>query len=304
MTTVGHHLLVNTGVNEVGEMLPPFEQPQEFEPYLRFAYGSSYIQTEGDSKYNSGQVKYQRYMGHGLNFLADYTYGTTHTDALDFFNLNNPQTYRAANLQTFGIRGDYQQADFAVRHLAHFSGGYDLPFGPGKQMLNEKGDPMGKALGGWSLNWVFTFASGQPMTIPCTIVTSAGLGCNALMVQGAKPDAGQHNVNQFWNPEAFYNPPATTSENQSNFAPLGGAGTQVYGPQLIRLDAALRRSIQINENVRVEFRAEVYNALNHPFFAQPSNLNFLNTTNFGQINSTADNPNDARAFQFAVKFYF
>ncbi len=304
VTMVAHHLLINPGVNEVGELLPPFEQPQQFQPYLSFAYGSSYIQTEGDSKYNSGQVQYQRYLGHGLNFLANYTYGTIRTDALDFFNLNNPQTYRAPSLQTFGIRGDNQQADFNVRHAAHFSGGYDLPFGPGRQYLSEKGDPMGRALGNWTLNWIFTFASGQPMTIPCTITTSAGVGCNALGIQGGNPNAGAHNVNQFWNPEAFYNPPVTTSENQNNFAPLGGAPTQVYGPNLLRLDAALRRGFQINENVRVEFRAEVYNAMNHPFFAQPSNLNFLNTTNFGQISSTRDNPNDARAIQFAVKFYF
>jgi hypothetical protein len=96
----------------------------------------------------------------------------------------------------------------------------------------------------------------------------------------------------------------TTSEGQGNLAPLGGAPTQVYGPSLTRLDAALRRSFQVTENVRVEFRAEVYNVMNHPFFAQPSNLNFLNTTNFGQISSTRDNPNDARNIQFAVKFYF
>jgi hypothetical protein len=304
VTTVGHHLLINPGVNEVGEMLPPYEQAQSFEPYLNFAYGSSYLETEGDSKYNSGQVQYVRNLGHGLTFLANYAYGTTWTDALDFFNLASPQTYRAPWIQAFGIKGDYQQADFAVRNAAHFSGGYDLPFGPGKPYLAQKGNPLGKVLGNWALNWIFTYASGQPVTIPCTLTTAAGAGCDALMAQGTNPNGGPHNVNQFWNPEAFYNPAVTTSEGQGNLAPLGGAPTQVYGPSLTRLDAALRRSFQVTENVRVEFRGEVYNVMNHPFFAQPSNLNFLNTTNFGQISSTRDNPNDARNIQFAVKFYF
>jgi hypothetical protein len=285
-------------------LLPPFEQAQAYEPFLSFAYGTSYLQTEGDSKYNSGQVQYARNLGHGLNFLANYTYSTTRTDALDFFNLNNPQTYRTPSIQSIGIRNDYQQADFAVRHMGHFSGGYDLPFGPGKQYLAEKGDIMGKVLGNWTLNWIFTYASGQPLTIPCTITTAAGAGCNALLVQGANASGGPHNVNQYWNPASFYNPPVVTTTGQGNIAPLGGAPTQVYGPSLIRLDAALRRSFQVRENVRVEFRAEAYNVMNHPFFAQPSNLDFLNTTNFGQITSTRDNPNDARAIQFAVKFYF
>jgi hypothetical protein len=130
------------------------------------------------------------------------------------------------------------------------------------------------------------------------------VGCDALLVQGFHPSSGPHNANQYWNPASFYNPPAVTSTGQPDVAPLGGGPTQVYGPNLARLDAALRRSFQLRESVRVEFRAEAYNVLNHPFFAQPSNLNFLNLTNFGQINSTRDNPNDARAIQFAVKFYF
>jgi hypothetical protein len=304
VATEGHHLLINPGVNEVDEMLPPFQQRQAYEPFLNFAYGSSYLMTAGDSEYNSGQLQYVRNFGHGLNFLANYTYATTRTDALDFFNLNNPQTYRAPYIPTFGLKGDQQQADFAVRHAVHFSGGYDFPLGPGKQFLAQKGSLTGKVLGNWTINWILTFESGQPVTIPCTITTASGAGCDALMVQGANPNAGPHNVNQYWNPEAFYNPAVTTSTGQSDLSPLGGAPTQVYGPPLRRLDAALRRSFQITENVRVEFRAEVYNVMNHPFFAQPSNLNFLNTTNFGQISSTRDNPNDARDIQFAVKFHF
>jgi len=125
-----------------------------------------------------------------------------------------------------------------------------------------------------------------------------------LLVQGKHQSSGPHNANQYWNPASFYNPPVVLSTGQANTAPLGGAPAQVYGPNLVRLDAALRRSFQVKENVRVEFRAEGFNVLNHPFFAQPANLDFLNLTNFGQINSTRDNPNDARSFQFAVKFYF
>ena len=304
VTTVGHHLLINPGANEVSTMLPPFQQPQAYQPFLNFAYGSSYLETGGESKYNSGQLQYVRHLGHGLSFLANYTYGTSRTNALDFFDLQNPQTSRATYIQAFGIRGDYQQADFNVRHAAHFSGGYDLPFGPGKPYVSQKGDPVGRALGNWTINWIFTFASGQPVTIPCTTTTAAGVGCDALMVQGANPNAGLHNVDQYWNPAAFYNPPRATSTGQSDLTPLGGAPTQVYGPPLLRLDAALRRSFQLTENVKVEFRAEAYNVMNHPFFAVPSILNFLNTTNFGQINSTRDNPNDARIIQFAVKFHF
>ena len=300
----GTHLLINPGLNEVGEMLPPYEDRQQYQPFLNFAYGSSYLATTGSNRYTSGQLQYMRNLGHGLNFLANYTYAENWTDALDFFNIASPQTYRAPYIQTFGLKGDYQQADFNVRNALHFSGGYELPFGPGRQFLSQKGELKGKVLGDWSLNWILTVESGQPITIPCTITTASGAGCDAMLVQGANPNAGAHNVNQFWNPAAFYNPAVTTSTGQSNLWPLGGAPTQVYSPNLRRLDVALHRSFQITEKVRLDFRAEAYNAMNHPFFAAPSNLNFLNTTNFGQISSTRDNPNDARAIQFGIKFNF
>jgi hypothetical protein len=302
--TLGTHLLINPGSNEVGEMLPPFQDAQAFQPYLNFAYGSSYLDTAGRSRYSSGQLQYTRNFGHGLSFLANYTYQWNWTDALDFFNVASPEAYRAPDIQAFGVKGDYQQADFNVRSALHVSGGYDLPFGPGRQYISKSGDIRARIVGNWSINWMFTMDSGQPVTIPCTISTASGVGCDAMLVQGGNPNAGQHNVNQFWNPQAFYNPAVATSTAQSDLSPLGGAPTQVYGPSLRRLDLALRRSFQLTENVRAEFRAEVYNATNHPFFSIPSNLNFLNTTNFGQISSTRDNPNDAREIQFAVRFYF
>jgi hypothetical protein len=301
---LGTHLLINPGLNEVGEMLPPFQDRQAYQPFLNFAYGSSYLATTGSSRYTAGQLQYVRTFGHGLSFLANYTRAEDWTDALDFFNVASPQTYRAPYVETFGLTGDYQQADFNVRNAIHFSGGYDLPLGPGRQFLANKGDVGGKVLGGWTLNWILTVESGQPVTIPCTITTASGLGCDALFVQGANPNAGSHNVNQFWNPAAFYNPAAATSTGQTSLLPLGGAPTQVYGPGLQRLDAALRRSFQVTEKIRVDVRAEVYNVLNHPYFSTPSNLNFLNTLNFGQISSTRDNPNDAREIQFGIRFSF
>jgi hypothetical protein len=304
VATRGHHLLTDPGLNEVNEMLPDFQDRQQYEPYLNFAYGGSYLNPTGTNKYNSGQFQYTRHFAHGLSFLLDYAYSTNWTDALDFFNIASPQVYRAPYVQSFGIKGDFQQADFNVRHTVHFSGGYDLPLGPGKQYLAQKGDILGLILGNWTVNWIVTAESGQPVTIPCTITTASGVGCDADLALGANPIDGQHNVNQYWEPSAFYNPPVATTTGQGSIAPLGGAGTQVYAPPLRRLDAAIRRSFQITENVRAEIRGEVYNALNHPFFAIPSNLNFLNTPEFGRISSTRDNPNGAREIQLALRFYF
>ncbi len=87
-------------------------------------------------------------------------------------------------------------------------------------------------------------------------------------------------------------------------SPLGGGQGQVYGPAYRRLDLSFFKSFPVGESKRFEFRAESFNLSNTPNFALPSNLNYLNTVNFGQITATRDNPNDARELQFALKFYW
>jgi hypothetical protein len=163
---------------------------------------------------------------------------------------------------------------------------------------------LGKIMGGWNLSWIFTLESGQPVTIPCTITTASGVGCYALFVSGQDPNGGSHQANQFWNAAAFTNPEVATSVGQSDLAPLGGAPTPVAGPGYNRLDVALRKSFRTSENTHLELRAEAYNVSNHPNFAQPTNLDFTDSTSFGLSNSTRDNPNGARQIQFALKLYF
>ncbi len=43
----GRHLITAEGTNNVTELLPPDENPQQYVPYPEFARGSTYIATEG-----------------------------------------------------------------------------------------------------------------------------------------------------------------------------------------------------------------------------------------------------------------
>jgi hypothetical protein len=54
------------------------------------------------------------------------------------------------------------------------------------------------------------------------------------------------------------------------------------------------------ENARLDFRAEIFNLLNHPQFGTP-NADFNSPATFGVVNSTVNNP---RLFQFALKMAF
>src|SRR5258708_29082367 len=106
--------------------------------------------------------------------------------------------YRAPGVPGFGIRGDYGLAPFDIRHVFHFSGAYELPFGKGKRFLGDASGFKDKAIGGWSVIWSSTLQGGQPVTIPCTGPTTAGTACNALVVNGQNPQRGIYtNANGF-----------------------------------------------------------------------------------------------------------
>lgn len=140
-------------------------------------------------------------------------------------------------------------------------------------------------------------AYGQPFTIGCTTTTTAGVGCNALKVQGQNPNGGPHNAVQFLNPSAFANP----ASGATGVAALGGSPIQVTGPAYRKLDLSTFRQIQLTERTRLQLRAEAFNITNTPNLSVPSNLTFTTPSSFGQITSTRDN---AHQLQFAAKIYW
>ncbi len=304
VASLGHHLESQASSNQVTQILPPGINPQPFVPFPDFGRGATFVRTDANSYYHSLQATFERRFSHGLSFLANYTWGKVRTDVRDPL-VGNVGGYRALWIPGFGIQGDYGLADFDVRQILHFSGGYELPVGRGRAFLSNAGGFLNAVLGGWSTNWILTLQDGQPQTIGCTPgAAPAGAGCHALLVPGQNRIGGPHDVNNFYNFAAFQNPAPAAQIGQTDFGPLGGAPTQVVGPGFHRFDWSVFKQFRTSESTRLEFRAEFFNLTNHPNFALPSFLNFDNQATFGKIDATRDRPNDPREVQFALKFYF
>jgi hypothetical protein len=76
----------------------------------------------------------------------------------------------------------------------------------------------------------------------------------------------------------------------------------VTGPGQFNWDAAILKTTTvggITENARLDFRAEFFNALNHPQFANPGLA--IGSASFGQITSASVAP---RLIQFGLKYSF
>ena len=228
----------------------------------------------GNNLYNALNLRAEKRMSHGLNFLVNYTWaknlesgsggnssmqqngGTT--NPLDSWNLHKEKSYSAMDLpQVFVV-----------------SAGYELPFGAGKPYISQ--NPVGRAvLGGWQLNGIFTRESGYPTDIRSGLVAAT----NQLFATFNVPD-GVQGVSMYLpngGPDGWFNPAAFTQPGQvinAKGTPLTKFGTLARragrGPGTTNLDFSVFRNFRITERVNLQFRAEAFNLSNTPAFFLPS----------------------------------
>jgi hypothetical protein len=302
-------------------------------PFPDFGHGSSYYETVGASQYHGLQTKLEQQFANGLTFLLAYTYSKTTGDAGDELNGGSTGGYRAPGVAGLGgPKFDWGLADFDIRQVLHFSGGYELPFGKNKAHMNT-GAMKNVVFGGWSGNWILTMQGGQPINLSCPTSTTSGTNCNVVKVAGqsqqlgikTKVTDGTNLPYWFGNPNAFQQPcelgasgPIAGSPagciSLTGTAVLGDKPGQTVGPGFHRLDVSAFKAFQLNDRISMQFRSEFFNVLNHPNFNAPNfsgngvvgvsgSGNFSNA-NFGAIGSTRDAPFDPRQIQFALKLYY
>ncbi|HTF23464.1 MAG TPA: TonB-dependent receptor [Candidatus Limnocylindria bacterium] len=327
VTSLARHLESFPGSNRPSQIVPtnlPSSIPfASYLPFPDFQAGPSYAATEGSSAYHGLQTKVEKQFAGGLNFLATYTFSRTRSDAGDLLNGGSLAGYRAPYVPGFGIQGDYGLANFDIRNVFHFSGGYELPFGKGKRFMSDASGVANRIVNGWSLIWIATLQGGQPITLTCPSGTGNGTGCYDLVVSGQSPKLGLHNdshgkLSWIGNAAAFTQPPPCTlvagTPTNCGLSALGGSPAQIPGPGFHRLDFSIFKDFPFNERVRLQFRSEIFNIFNHPNFNSPGfggngvvaisgSTNFT-SSNFGEIGATRDAPHDPRQIQFALKLYY
>lgn len=257
-------------------------------------------ESEGSSWYNGLEASLTKRVSHGLQFLASYTFSKTlDTDGADINGTS------AGNTLTLGDQNSSSQrwgrASFDRTHRFVFSTTWTLP-GPSNGMQR-------RILGAWAVAAVATIQSGTALTIADT---------NSMNVFGISEDRAQlsgecakgrlvrggsieSKLNGYFNVSCFTTPPVIGADGIGTA--FGNSGTGIVdGPGQANLDIAISKALQLNwprEKSKVEFRAELYNAFNHPQFSNPD-ANFTSPT-FGVISSTAVNP---RVGQLALRFSF
>lgn len=289
--TLSRHTDASINENSPSEILPPGVNQTAYRPFPNLAANMSVLSPVGRGQFHSLQVSYEHRFNAGLTAIANYTHG----------RCRNIGSLRAQWLPGWDTSNDYTLCDSDANHLVHVSGQYAVPVGTGRLLLRKSGRMMNAVVGGWQLNYIYTYQSGQPFNIGCPTSTTSDFGCAALKVPGQDPYAGPHNQTQWLNPAAFANPPLATDIGQTDYSPLGGRGSQVRGPSYTNLDSSLFKQFATSEKTKLEFRFELFNTLNTPQFDQPGSLKFNNLKQFSKTTALRGAP---RIGQLALKFYF
>jgi hypothetical protein len=242
------------------------------------------IRFDGKSIYHGVTLKVERRFRDGYAYNMSYTLSSSVDDA------SSPgPTESEANIpqnvgNIFSESGEWAPSSFDHRHQIIASGTYELP-------MTASGI-LGAIVGGWRANGILVVQSAAPFTVNLT-VDRANIGAGPAQRPDQLRDpnlpSGERSPDRWFDTSAFAMPaPFTFGSARRN---------SVLGPGYANVDVSLAKSWAIGAT-SLEFRWEVFNALNRANFDLPNRL--FGNANFGRIFS-AKNP---REMQFGVRVAF
>ncbi len=209
---------------------------------------------EGDvlgSNYNALQVQVRRTF---KRLFADFNYTWSHEfddDVNVFSGFSDP----------FNVSLDHSSGDIDVRN--NFTGSLLYDFGA------LTGDPLWEreTLGGWSVSGIVQARSGLPTNV--TLISGFfGNPMRPNYVSGQSPYLSSVSwPNHSFNINAFSVPAGYDGTWGKNLGDVGR--NALRGPAFFQLDMSGMKNFPLTSKVRLQFRADIFNILNHPNFANP-----------------------------------
>jgi Carboxypeptidase regulatory-like domain len=241
----------------------------------------------GPSSYNGLQLSAEKRLQGGLSFLAAYTFsksldegaGGNSSTGESRLNVQNPNDLAA----------NYGLSNFNIKNRFTLSGIYQLPVGRGRKYLANSSRLIDGVAGGWQVTSILTLQSGAPLTVDMATTTSnTGTLQRPNQVCNGNLPASQQTIKQFYNTSCFVAPPLYT---------FGDTGRNVIiGPGYEDWDVGVMKEFHPIERFALQFRAESFNALNHPNFSLPNGS--IGSSSAGTITSTVGSQ---REFQLALR---
>jgi hypothetical protein len=245
------------------------------------------------STYHALQTTLRIQNAHRISGFASYNWSKSLDDASDGIDFVPGVAFPQ---DPGNLRAEHGPSIFDTRHRFTAAINYDLP----------SWQALGKFGSGWQLNWILSLQSGRPIPIATANDTSGRFYFNQRpnVVPGVDPII--HN----WSPATGYL--NLDAFSQPDFGTFGNLGrNSIYGPGYKNIDFSISKKTPIGDHLGLQLRAEFFNILNHPNFAQP-NHNIDPGASGGELTQTPDvaqtNPGlgggGPRVIQLGLKLVF
>jgi len=239
------------------------------------------------SDYNALQIQFQRRLSRGLQALASYTW----SHSIDDGSAGSPTISSNAFVPMVNPNANRGPSDFDIR--SSFSTGvtYDIP-------TSSKLNAFAKTiLGGWSTENFVLARTALPINVYDGLLALLFNGATEvrpdvvpgipLYLYGPQYPGGKilNNTPNAGGPGCvgpFCPPPTDVNGNPLRQGNLGR--NALRGFPAAQWDFAIHREFPLHESVKLQFRAEMFNVLNHPNFAPP--VADLSQPNFGLATQT------------------
>jgi hypothetical protein len=243
-------------------------------PYPEFT-GITAPEPNGYSWYHSFQVLTERRFRNGFTAQFNWVW-SKFMEATAFLNNTDPLPAKLIS-------------DLDRMHVFHSTVIYELPFGRGKPLFSGAHGIVQVLVGGWQADALWQHQTGGPL----------GFG-NALLVapvQDIALPSGQQTIGRWFNTTAFDR--ISGDQLANNIVTLSTRFSGARGPSVDMWNMSAVKNFSLSEKFKLQFRAELLNALNHTNLADP-NTSPTNAA-FGSITST---PGFQRSILFALKLTY
>lgn len=242
-------------------------------------FGSAALVTNSaTSDYNALQIQFQRRLSRGLQALASYSWSHS-IDEGSAGSIGNITNALVSPTNPSANRGS---SDFDIRYALSAGVTYEIPALKKSALANM-------ILRGWSVENIIQARSAPPVNV----VDATFFEFNGGFFGNIRPDVvpgqplylfgSQYPGGKALNPVAFTNPPVDPNTgNPLRQGDLPRNALRGFGAT--QWDVAVHRDFPTHESIRLQFRAEMFNVLNHPSFGPPNGQ--FGSGGFGLSNQT------------------
>ena len=236
-----------------------------------FAGQISAVFMSGYSHYNSLQTSLNKRFSHSTQLGISYTWAKSIDDGSSS-TFGDTFANSISSLPTWAPDRRRGISDFLIAHNIVVNGLYELPKVADRMLVAP-------LLNGWQLGSIFQFSTGEPFTPlisgdPLNLKSAdtfdfpdrlSGAGC------GGNPIQRFTSLNRQYVDTACFAFPAV--DPATGYTHLGNARrNSIIAPSLTDLDASLVKNTRfkaLREDMNLQFRAELFNILNHPNYGPP-----------------------------------